>query len=70
MAAARSAVKVGVPSWSSTNRSGPPAASAASRRTVLTMLAPWAPLTQAVRTTVDPPPAAATSSSPPSLLRP
>ncbi len=70
-APARSAVKVGQPCWSSTNRSGPSGLAAASRSTVLTMLAPWAPLTHAVRTMVVPGPATArTSSSPPSLLRP
>ena len=44
---------------------------AARRSTVLTMLAPWAPLTHAVRTTEwEAPPTSRTSTSPPSLLRP
>ena len=53
MAGARSAVKVGDPCWSSTKRSSPSLA-AARRRAVTTMLAPWAPHTQLVRTMVDP----------------
>ncbi len=53
MAGARSAVKVGDPCWSSMKRSSP-SPSAARRRAVTTMLAPWAPHTQLVRTIVDP----------------
>ena len=48
---ARSAVKVGLPRWSSTKRSGP--GWPARRSTVRTMLAPCAPHTHDVRTTVD-----------------
>ena len=52
MAGARSAVKVGDPCWSSMKRSSP--SPSARRRAVTTMLAPWAPHTQLVRTMVDP----------------
>ena len=52
MAGARSAVKVGDPCWSSTKRSSP--SPSARRSAVTTMLAPWAPHTQLVRTMVDP----------------
>ena len=65
MAAARSAVKVGEPCWSSTKRRI--ASPSASRRAVLTMLDPWAPQTHDVRTMVDP---GGHSRSPASLLAP
>ena len=52
IAGARSAVKVGEPCWSSTKRSS--SSSSARRSAVATMLAPWAPHSQLVRTMVDP----------------
>ncbi len=61
-------MKVGLPNWSSTTRTGPPRS--ASESIVVTKLRPCAPQTQAVRTTWCSGSVVRTSSSPAALLRP